>query len=387
MSHPLDPVAEPHDPANVSQFLHMPAGEGGSHGWHEQMAKVQLMLGEAEGRFVVRVPALVQLARGCNDNNARNAMSSMNLGRLTFPARWKTWGKKYIAPSPVDTCTVADAREVLAAAQHAKMDTLKDCVASDAVLDAIVAALVAQGKAICATKEEQFRTSIGLLQGSLERQSSPDEASLNETRELVMCLVHGLRFLDVSTFCLFACYMILSVYHMILSAYCSRTWNCRLIIKFAGCIDLHCSSRVKLPAVRWKLTVVCILSAKPRCLMMRQHSLPLKQRIGVHSSRSQRCSRSCRISSGVQSSCACRCMHSSKRLNIIACRCPVLGLMYECRFIWMCVAAAVHCVSCTNVVLFGCGVLLPCTVRKYLYWCAGALNCMLDVSSLGGIVT
>ena len=65
------------------------------------------------------------------------------------------------------------------------------------MLDAIVAALVAQGKAICASKEEQFRTSIGLLQGSLERQSSPDEASLNETRELVMCLVHGLRFLAV----------------------------------------------------------------------------------------------------------------------------------------------------------------------------------------------
>ena len=107
-------------------------------------------------------------------------MSSMNLDRLTFPARWRTWGKKHMS-MPVDTCTVADAREVLAAAQHAKMDTLKDCVASDAVLDAIVAALVAQGKAICATKEEQFPTSIGLLQGSLERQSSPDEASLNET--------------------------------------------------------------------------------------------------------------------------------------------------------------------------------------------------------------
>ena len=177
MSHPPDPVAEPHGPANLSQFLPLTAGEGGSHDWHEQMAKVQLMLGEAEGRFVVRVPALVQLARGCNDNNARNAMSSMNLGRLTFPARWKTWGKKYIAPSPVDTCTVADAREVLAAAQHAKMDTLKDCVASDAVLDAIVAALVDQGKAICASKEEQFRTSIGLLQGSLGA-AVPDEAAV-----------------------------------------------------------------------------------------------------------------------------------------------------------------------------------------------------------------
>ena len=196
MSHPLDPVAEPHDPANLSQFLHLPLGEGGSHDWHQQTAKVQLMQGEAEGRFVVRVLALVRCARGCNDTQGRVAMSSMNLGRLTFPARWKTLGKNHMS-MPVDTCTVADAREVLAAAQHAKMDTLKDCVASDAVLDAIVAALVDQGKAICASKEEQFRTSIGLLQGSLERQPSPDEASLNETRELVMCLVHGLRFLAV----------------------------------------------------------------------------------------------------------------------------------------------------------------------------------------------
>ena len=75
MSHPLDPVAEPHDPANLSQFLHLPLGEGGSHDWHQQTAKVQLMLGEAEGRFVVRVLALVRCARGCNDTNGRVAMS------------------------------------------------------------------------------------------------------------------------------------------------------------------------------------------------------------------------------------------------------------------------------------------------------------------------
>ena len=47
MSHPPDTVAEPHGPANLSQFLPLTAGEGCSHDWHEQMAKVQLMLGEA----------------------------------------------------------------------------------------------------------------------------------------------------------------------------------------------------------------------------------------------------------------------------------------------------------------------------------------------------
>ena len=119
----------------------------------------------------------------------------MNLGPLTFPARWRTWGKQHIA-QPVDTCTVADARAVLAAAQHAKMDMLKDCAASDAVLDAIVAALVAKGFDVIASKHEEFRTAqeqfpirIRRLQESLERLSSPDDAPLSETREPVMRMV------------------------------------------------------------------------------------------------------------------------------------------------------------------------------------------------------
>ena len=46
-----------------------------------------------------------------------------------------------------------------------------------------------------------------------------------------------------------------------------------------------------------------------------------------------------------------------------------LRLMYECRFIWMWGTVAVHCAKVSVLV---CSALLPCTVRKYLYWCAGA---------------
>ena len=183
------PVAEPHGPANDSQFLHLPVGEGGADDWHDRMHKVQLMLGEAEGRLVVKVLDLVRCARGCKDTHGRAAMSLMNLGPLTFPARWRTWGKEQHIGHPVDTCTVADARAVLAAAQHDKMDKLKDCAASDAVLDAIAAALIAKGRDVILAKQEEFRISIAPLQESLERQSSPDDALLNETREPVMYMV------------------------------------------------------------------------------------------------------------------------------------------------------------------------------------------------------
>jgi hypothetical protein len=199
MSTQRHPSVVLHGSVNDSQFLQLPVGDNGAHDWQKEMDGVQLMLGEveAEGRFVVRVPDLVQVARGCVWRRAAAPTKSLDLGDVISPALWEVPHETRTVTREFLTCTVADARKVLAAARDAKLDTLRGPVASDAVLDAIVAALVAQGKAICASKEEQFRTSIVLLQGSLERQSSPDEASLNETRELVMCLVHGLRFLAV----------------------------------------------------------------------------------------------------------------------------------------------------------------------------------------------
>ena len=45
-----------------------------------------------------------------------------------------------------------------------------------------------------------------------------------------------------STFGLFARYMILAVYYLILAAYCSRAWNCRFIIKFMS--NIACESQM-----------------------------------------------------------------------------------------------------------------------------------------------
>ena len=199
------PVAQPHGPANDSRFLHLSVGEGGVHDWHDRMNKVQLMLGEAEGRLVVKVLDLVRCARGCNDTHGRAAMSLMKLGPLTFPARWRTWGKQQHIGHPVDTCTVADARVVLAVAQHDKMDMLKDCTASDAVLEAIVVALVAKGCDVIASKQEEFRIAqeqfpirVRRLQQSLKHQPSPHDAPLDETRELVSAYQVLLRFMGIA---------------------------------------------------------------------------------------------------------------------------------------------------------------------------------------------
>jgi len=109
---------------------------------------------------------------------------------------WEVPGETRTVTREFRTCTVGHAREVLAAARDDKVNALKNSVASDAVLDAIVAALVAMGRDVIASKQEEFRTAqeqfpirIRRLQESLERPLSPEDAPLSETREPVMRMV------------------------------------------------------------------------------------------------------------------------------------------------------------------------------------------------------
>jgi hypothetical protein len=181
---------------NDSPLLRLPVVDGGAHDWQKEMDGVKLTLGESEGQFVVQVQQLVQVARGCDWHRASGPTKLLDLGEITFAAMWEVPGERRTVTREVHTCTVGHAREVLAAARDAKVNALKNSVASDAVLDAIVAALVAMGRDVIASKQEEFRTAqeqfpirIRRLQESLERPLSPEDAPLSETREPVMRMV------------------------------------------------------------------------------------------------------------------------------------------------------------------------------------------------------
>ena len=181
---------------NDSPFLLLPVVDCGAHDWQKEMDGVKLTLGESEGQFVVQVQQLVQVARGCDWHRASGPTKSLDLGEITFPAVWEVPGERRTVTREVRTCTLGYVREVLAAARDDKVNALKNSVASDAVLDAIVAALVAMGRDVIASKQEEFRTAqeqfpirIRRLQESLERPLSPEDAPLSETREPVMRMV------------------------------------------------------------------------------------------------------------------------------------------------------------------------------------------------------
>jgi hypothetical protein len=189
MSNASHRTVVPHGLVNESPFLQLPVVDGGAHDWQKEMDKVKLTLGDSEGQFVVQVQALVQAARGCDWQRASGPTKSLDIGGVTFPAHWAEPFESRTVTRELLTCTVGHAREVLAAARDAKVITLKGPVASDAVLNAIVAALIAKGRDVICTKQENFRISIASLQQSLERLPSREDAPLSETREPVMRMV------------------------------------------------------------------------------------------------------------------------------------------------------------------------------------------------------
>ena len=127
MSNQSHRAVVPHGLVNDSPFLQLPFVDGGAHDWQKQMDRVKLMLGEAEGRFVVRVPDLVQVARGCDSKRAAAPTKSLDLDGVTFPALWEVPGETRTVIRQFVTCTVADAREVLAAAQCQAQRAERSC--------------------------------------------------------------------------------------------------------------------------------------------------------------------------------------------------------------------------------------------------------------------
>ena len=127
MSNQSHRAVVPHGLVNDSPFLQLPFVDGGAHDWQKQMDRVKLMLGEAEARFVVRVQDLVQVARGCDWQRAAAPTKLLDLGGVTFPALWEVPGETRTVIRQFVTCTVAYAREVLAAAQCQAQRAERSC--------------------------------------------------------------------------------------------------------------------------------------------------------------------------------------------------------------------------------------------------------------------